>query len=105
MSLEEKFSLLEFDDGLGNFEKFQFLSYSILNNERKEIYLNFNEFLNEKFQEIYSVKYLKDEKVLEYIIILKENNEIKIIYCECGISYEQLSPSGFLFLSLSLSFI
>ena len=104
MSLEETFKSIKFDDGLGNEEILNFLSFSLLNDERKSIYYNAGCFSS--FEEIlYSVKYLKgSEGVVEHIIKLEGDRGVPI-YCECGISYEPFSPSGFsIFLIPSIQF-
>lgn len=90
-SLLTKFKDMKFDDGLGNLESYEFLSYSLLEENRKLIYSQAGCFdINST---IYGVKYMKlDGKTIEHIL-QQNGDQLQPIYCECGISYEPLSPS------------
>jgi hypothetical protein len=91
-NLIQLFQATQYDDGLGNLESLTFLSYQELNEERKAIYA-----LSGCFQMsdvIYAAKYQKsDETTVEHLLSW-DGTKVTPIYCECGISYEPLSPSG-----------
>jgi hypothetical protein len=96
-----KLQEMKYDDGLGNLQPYepqQFHSFYEVPEERKAIYAESGCFsLNDK---IYGVKYVKsDGNMIEHLIQESGENNLVPIYCECGISYEPLSPSGNCFLS------
>jgi hypothetical protein len=94
-NLIKLFQETQFDDGLGSLESYQFLSTQLLPQDRKLIYSQAGCF--ELSDVIYSVKYQKSDGVtiLEHLLLVtEEGKKVTPIYCECGISYEPLSPSG-----------
>jgi hypothetical protein len=97
-----KLQQIKYDDGLGNLQPYepqQFRSFYELPEERKAIYVESGCFSSN--DKIYGVKYVKSDGTMIEHLIQESGENLLPIYCECGISYEPLSPSGDCFFPLS----
>lgn len=91
--MEEAFRGIQFDDGMGNMSSLPFVSYEELSGERKALY-EASGCLSSMTPEdvVYSVKYEGEQGIVEHIVLWNGSRALPV-FCECGISYELLSPT------------
>jgi hypothetical protein len=93
--LESALQSLEYDDGLGNLETLQLVSFSELDPARRNIYAETGCLSSISPSDIiYAVKYLnKDQKLIEHIVSW-DNTTATPVIVECGITMEEMSPTA-----------
>lgn len=91
--MEEAFKNIQFDDGMGKVEALPFMSFEELSSDRKAIYEDAGCLASKTPEDsVYAVKYQCEDKTVEHIV-LWNGARAAPVFCECGISYEELSPT------------